>query len=273
MSRDGQDPAEIPLTGGNVAAGVVRVGDTVRRPAGPWTPAVHALLDHLWSVGFRGAPRPLGIDDQGREVLTFVPGTVPWPAHFDLLEPRERLARVGRLLRDLHDAAAGFTPPPDARWNVLIPADRDEQIVHHDPAPWNLVVGDRWALIDWDSAGPGSRLWDVAYAVHGFVPLSAHADWQRADAGPRLRAFADAYGLTEAQRRELVPLLTVRTRAMHDFLRDQAALGVEPWATHWRTGHGDAWRSDADYTERHTQLWTRALLSPQTQPSHAARRR
>lgn len=30
---------EIPLDGGNMSSGVVRVGDTVRRPAGPWTPA------------------------------------------------------------------------------------------------------------------------------------------------------------------------------------------------------------------------------------------
>src|SRR5260221_6573384 len=60
---------EIPLAGGNMSSGVVRVGDTVRRPAGPWTPAVHALLAHLHAVGFDGAPRPLGVDERGREVL------------------------------------------------------------------------------------------------------------------------------------------------------------------------------------------------------------
>ena len=38
---------ELPLSGGNVTAGVVRVGDTVRRPVGAWTPAVHNLLQHL----------------------------------------------------------------------------------------------------------------------------------------------------------------------------------------------------------------------------------
>jgi thiamine kinase-like enzyme len=181
--------------------------------------------------------------------------------HFDLLEPPEQLARVGRLVRELHDALSTFTAPPDAQWNLLIPADRDEMIVHHDIAPWNLVVGDRWILIDWDNAGPGSRLWDVAYAIHGFIPMSAHPDWQRTDAGPRLRTFADAYGLDEQQRRELAPMLAVRTWAMHDFLREQATLDVEPWATHWRTGHGEAWRADAEYTERHTDVWAKALLS------------
>jgi hypothetical protein len=71
--------SETPLSGGNMSSGVVRVGDTVRRPAGPWTPAVHALLTHLYEAGFRGAPRPLGIDERGREVLTFIPGPPAWP--------------------------------------------------------------------------------------------------------------------------------------------------------------------------------------------------
>ena len=64
---------EIRLDGGN-AGGAVRVGDTVRRAGGPWTPSVHALLAHLSGRGFAGSPRPLGIDEQGREVLTFLAG-------------------------------------------------------------------------------------------------------------------------------------------------------------------------------------------------------
>ncbi|MER5183141.1 phosphotransferase [Streptomyces sp. NPDC002896] len=254
---------EQPLSGGNVSDGVVRVGDTVRRPAGPWTPAVHALLTHLHEAGFRAAPRPLGIDDQGREVLTFMPGDVVWPDRFALLEPAHGLARVARLIRDFHDAVQDFTPPPDARWQVLVPAERADIIAHQDLAPWNLVAGgeDEWAFIDWDTAAPGTRLWDVAYAMHGFIPLSAHPHWQRTDAGDRLRIFADAYGLDEAERRDLVPLLGRRTRAMYDFLRDQAAQGNQPWATHWAEGHGDAWRSDAEYTEQREDQWLRALLA------------
>lgn len=260
---------EEPLTGGNVSAGVVRIGDTVRRPAGPHTPAVHAFLEHLHEVGFEGAPRPLGLDERGREVLTWVPGVVPWPERFDLLEPDAGLARVGRLIHDLHQAAQGFTPPPDARWQVLIPPDETELvppdgtplIVHHDLAPWNLVAGDRWALIDWDAAAPGSRLWDLAYAAHGFVPLSAHPSWQRPDAARRLRVLVDAYGLDEGQRRRLVALLAPRTHAMYDFLAEQSSRGVEPWTRLWREGHGTAWRSDAEYIARHEQVWTEALLA------------
>ncbi|WP_416900672.1 ammonium transporter [Micromonospora echinospora] len=64
---------EIPLHGGNVST-VVRVGDTVRRNAGPWTPAVHALLRHLEYVGFTGAPRAYGMDERNREVLSYLEG-------------------------------------------------------------------------------------------------------------------------------------------------------------------------------------------------------
>jgi hypothetical protein len=248
---------EILLPRGNVSGDIVRVGDTVRRPAGPHTPSVHAFLEHLHRNGFRHAPRPLGFDEKGREVLTFAVGTVPWGADFPLVGSDEAIRAVARVIRELHEAAAGFTPPADARWFALTPPDPVEMITHNDLAPWNLVVdGDTLTFIDWDASGPGSRLWDLAYAAHGFVPLSPWSEW---DHGRRLGVLADAYGLDEAQRVALVPLLSARTGAMHDFLRDQAALDVEPWVTHWRTGHGDAWRGDTDYIARHETVWRQAL--------------
>ncbi len=264
-------PEEIPLAGGNVSDGVVRVGDTVRRPAGPWTPAVHALLTHLHDAGFHGAPRPLGVDDRGREVLTFVPGTTIWPDRFALMGPPERLTRVARTIRAFHDAVADFTPPTDAVWRVPIPPEDDgggEIIAHHDLAPWNLVApqddaagADAWTFIDWDTAGPGSRLWDVAYAVRAFVPLSADPAWQRADAAARVRVFADAYGLDEGQRRRLAPMLARRARAMHDLLAAGHATGTQPWARLWAEGHGEVWRKDADYAGQREQEWLATLLA------------
>jgi aminoglycoside phosphotransferase (APT) family kinase protein len=223
---------------------------------------VHALLEYLHAAGFAGAPRPLGIDERGREVLSFIPGTVPWPDSFELLQPTQQLARAATLIRAFHDAVTGFVPPAGARWQVLIPAEGEAEIIaHHDLAPWNLVVGPRWGFIDWDLAAPGTRLWDVAYAVHGFVPLSASPRWQRRDARTRIRVFADAYGLDERQRRDLVPMLARRARAMSDFLARQATAGVRPWSEMWDNGHGDAWRADADYAEAREAAWAAALLS------------
>lgn len=250
---------EIPLTGGNMNTGVVRVGNTVRRPTGPWTPSVHALLTHLRSVGFDGAPRPLGQDEHGREVLEFVPGEVPWCGHLDLLSPDRAVVAVGRLIRDLHDAVAGFRPPADARWQALISADGAEIIAHHDLAPWNLVVGDRrWAFIDWDTAAPGTRLWDLAYAAQSFVPLAPGT--AIAEAGRRLRLLVDAYGLDQGQRLTLLGLLGRRARSMSDFLAVQAGAGTQPWTRLWQEGHGAAWQLKADHIDRHAGDWSRALL-------------
>lgn len=247
----------MPLVGGNVTDGLVRVGDTVRRPAGPWSASVHHFLLHLEAVGFEGAPRSLGFDEQGRHVLDFVPGEVR-PARSPV-DSDVGLRRIGRLLRDLHDASDGYAPLPDAQWNTVIAPDREDLVVHHDAAPWNLVVGpERWVLIDWDTAAPGSRLWDLAYAAHGFVPLAPSVP--AGDAGRRLRALVEGYRLDEPDRRELVGLLHRRVLSMADLLRTGARDRVEPWATLWASGHGDLWQQDADHVARHEQALLTALV-------------
>jgi hypothetical protein len=106
---------------------------------------VHALLAYLRATGFEGAPRPLGIDEDGREVLSFISGTVPWPDRFGLLASQQRLARAARLIREFHDAVTGFAAAAGARWQVLIPAEGEPEIIaHHDLAP--LESGDRPAI-------------------------------------------------------------------------------------------------------------------------------
>ncbi|MEF2966547.1 hypothetical protein V3851_11965 [Paenibacillus sp. M1] len=106
------------LSGGNVNH-IVRVGDTVRRPTGYWSPSVHELLKHLEKQGFDGAPRFLGIDDSDREILTFVTGDINQPE----LESYtwwtdETLAGFARLLRQFHDTARSFTPSNEAKWQL-----------------------------------------------------------------------------------------------------------------------------------------------------------
>lgn len=244
---------EQPLAG-NVTAGVVRVGDTVRRPVGPWTDAVDALLLHLHRVGFDGAPRPLGRDAQGRQVLEYVPGDVGDPAG---TYPTENLPAIGALLRDYHAAVVDFSPPEPAVWNRVILPDTEEIVCHHDVAPWNLVRSTRgWVLIDWDSAAPGSRLWDVAYAAQSMAGLNATRTPQVA--ARRLAAFVDGYGLDEADRPALAAMLGRRARAMYDLLRTGAERGTQPWARIF-TEDGPYWRETADYLDAHVDLWTASL--------------
>lgn len=131
-------------------------------------------------------------------------------------------------------------------------------MVHHDAAPWNLVRGERWVLVDWDGAGPGSRTWDLAYAAHGVVPLSPSTD--PVAAGLRLAALADGYGLDEAGRVALAEALHRRVLSMWTLLRDGHRTGTEPWARLWQSGHGDVWAANAAWVEEQQALLRAALL-------------
>jgi Phosphotransferase enzyme family len=247
---------EEPLAGGTFGT-VVRVGDTVRRETGPWTPAVHALLRHLEAAGFAEAPRVLGIDEQGREILSFAEGEVPWPPPAWLWEEDATAWDAGALARRYHDAVAGFVAPPDAHWRMA--AAGDEVICHRDIAPWNVVYRDRTpvALIDWDFAGPGTRLWDLAYAAWRFAPLYAPRPGEEPDverSARRLGLLCDGYGLD--RRDGLLEAVVGRMRAMHDFLVG----GSEPLAARLvAEGHHRAALEDADWVTANAARLAAAL--------------
>jgi hypothetical protein len=172
-------PREVQLLGGITNAGLVtRVGDSVRRPWRPTTPAARALLGHLERVGFDGAPRHPGIDDRGREVLTYIPGAAVIAPYPDWSLTDEALVSVARLLRRYHDAVAGFDPR-GIRWPAPIPARYRGGVVSHNDLNLDniiFVTGLAVALIDFDLAGPGSALWDVAGAARLWAPLSTGPD-------------------------------------------------------------------------------------------------
>jgi len=254
-------PEEISL-GGNLND-AVRIGETVHRRAGPYTPAVHSLLRYLERAGFE-APRVVGMDAQGREVLRFIPGEAdngtfePLPnAVFD--EPH--LVEAAHLLRRYHDTVAGFHPPPNARWRLVAPTTY-ELICHNDWSPWNaLRKGGRVeVMLDWDLAGPGTRVWDIANAAYCWVPLirDASVPIDLDQKARRLALFCDTYGLDD--RSEL--LLTLRTRLdfVGRFVADQARAG-DPGMQ--RLVDQDVPRSmvekDVAYLDEHWSTFARAL--------------
>ncbi|WP_261574976.1 phosphotransferase [Frankia gtarii] len=184
------DAAEEALPGGFVNT-VVRIGDTVRRPRTSRSEFVHRLLGFLDRQGWPGAPRLLGIDEQNREILSFLDGHVPWKAeHGPAVRSDASLIRVAELVRELHDLTAG-TPL----------AGGHDVVCHNDLSPKNTVYRDLGqqphpvAFLDWDLAAPGERIHDVAHLCWQFLDLGPSTT-EPTEAARRIRLIRDAYGLT-----------------------------------------------------------------------------
>lgn len=259
--RPPEDDVEV-LEGGNVAEAVLRVGATVRKPWLPSSPVVTELLRHLRRHGYPAAPQSHGQRPAGFQSLEYVPGALA-----DRMAPmaEAELRRVGALIRRLHDLTTGFRPETEPVWGSVFPPEEDEVICHYDLAPWNLVRGansdggERWCFIDWDGAGPGTRMGDLGYAAHGFVPLHPGGDPEVQ--GRRLRSLAKGYGCDPDQRRELPRAALRRVRAMFELLEEGARTGAQPWARLHAEGHADHWGAAAAHIERHTDLWARMLTA------------
>jgi hypothetical protein len=249
--------AGLPVAGGEPLAHpdggpprVFRRGGTVLRPAAPWTPAVHALLRYLEQAGFAGAPRVVGdgYDGHGREVLTYIEGSSVHPHPWS----DEGIWQVGRLLRELHDATAGFRPPRGASW---YPSEfrtgfgePGTVVSHGDTGPWNIAATDGrpTAFFDWDSAGPTALIDEVAATAWLNAQLHDDDVAERQGLPPaavraaQLRHFADGYQLPAAGRAGLVTAMT--EYAIRDCAAEAVKGGVTPdsadpaplWALAWR---------------------------------------
>lgn len=199
-------------------------------------------------------PAPLGRDSQGRQVTEFIPGELAINAAPPTLPDLER---VGSMVRSIHDASQTYTPQRSAVWHTAIPAPGDELVCHNDLGPWNLVLGERWVFIDWDAAAPSTRLWDLAYAAQAFTLSDTTKRPQ--DAGEQLAAFVDGYRADDNLRAKLPESMHRRALAMYELLKGSCETGVEPWGTMFLEGHGDHWRTAAEYVERHEATWSRVL--------------
>jgi hypothetical protein len=242
VSQTAAGDAGIPLPGGTTNAGrVVRVGATVRRPAWEASSGTRALLDHLARVAFDGAPRHLGVDERGRDVLSFMAGEAPIEPYPAWALADEALVSVAELLRRYHEAAAGFDPSGHT-WPRPVPAAFGGRLVCHNDLNLDNVVfrdGRAVALIDFDLAGPACAVWDVAGAARHWVPLRAERDTPDALHGrwpERLRSFLDAYGLPRRERGRVPAAAAAAHGWGYDVVREAVDDGHRPFGRRWEAG-------------------------------------
>jgi hypothetical protein len=240
----------IPLTGGNMS-GVVRFGNFVHREAGAWTPTVHRLLRHLAARGITWVPRPVGFDEEGREILTFAPGSVPNDPAPEWLWAEHVIIDTATRLAEFHDATVGYLDP-DAEWQL--PAHQPQEVIcHNDFVPYNMVFDDASrlsAVIDWDTASPGPRIWDLAYLAYRLVPLSSpgNPDLPKLAIGQRRRRLAllsHTYGPGQTPL-PVAQTAMLRLRELADFTARRVAAGATDLAD-----HVTIYRSDVAWLESH----------------------
>ena len=201
---------------GNVGSSV-KVGDTVRRPVGAWTPTVHALLNYL-APRLPHIPRVLGFDDQGREMLDFLPGRVIHLEKESLSDAQ--IVSLASWTRIFHAAVVDFAHP--GPWRYL-PVQHSTLIGHNDIAPYNACFnGDDLAgVFDWDLVGPTTPLNELAFIAWNCVPL--WRDIGVEDAARRLTLIADTYGGFNAE--HVLTAVPGRIQIMLDGIPAAAAAG------------------------------------------------
>ncbi|MEK4661396.1 aminoglycoside phosphotransferase family protein [Priestia sp. FSL H7-0729] len=259
------------LTGGNVNQ-VVRIGATVRRSTRP-DPYVQELLLHLEKVGYDHAPRYLGVDEEGRAILTYLEGIVPgndYPEIEAYMWSDESLKGIARLLRTYHDATATYLTDAQSS-NAYSNTEKHEVMCHNDFALYNMVFKDGvpQGIIDFDMVGPGPRLWDIAYTLYTCVPLAnfspptqmsgkevipycseAHAAVRK----KRIELFMNTYGV--ALPLDLKQWIVSRIRFMCKTLADRAADGDVAFMKMVEEGHLAHYEKEVIFLEKHFDDWT-----------------
>lgn len=246
----GKGAEEEILLGGRLTAGVIRVGDTVRRPVTSSSPFAARLLKHLAHIGFEGAPRYLGCDERNRDILSFIPGWIP--ATFQRFE-KDQIWIAGQLLQRFHTATAGS--------NLVEPG---QVVCHHDPGPNNVVFREEMphAFIDFDMAAPGDPLEDIGYMAWTWCVSS------RPDRGPvtfqaeQVRLLSDAYRLAAYDRGKIVDAIIKQqkrnVRFWTTYLANKArTVSTPPETIQQRI---DWTEREKAYTQFNRTLFERALM-------------
>lgn len=246
---------------------VFRSEHKVYRPRGKWSKTIHSLLSHITENGFNAAPKPYGFDDKDNEILSYVEGDVfNYPLKGNIATT-EALTSAAKLLRLYHDASSSFLlnhSVESLEW-MLPSREPMEVICHGDYAPYNVaLIGlEAVGIIDFDTAHPAPRVWDIAYAVYCWAPFKTNEYDAMGNLGSqsiRAKQFCDAYGLLDVDRLALVKAMTERVQALVDHMHNEASNGNQAFIENIRDGHHLAYLADIQYLSDNKQYITDVLV-------------
>ena len=254
------------LTGGNVTK-VYKSGHTVRRELTPNSKKIHALLQHLEHKGYEYAPKYLGIDEKGREILSFIEGEA---GHYPLKKymwSDDALQEIAKMLRLYHDSVSDFLF--DDSWQPLDHTPPHAEVVcHNDFAPYNIVFRHEKpiGMIDFDVAAPGPRLWDIAYTLYTCVPLSrfyltetgANVYYDSVQDACRIKnrvkLFFDSYG--EGFTENYLDMVLLRLKGLCKTITRKASEGDPAFQKMIDEGHLEHYQHDIQFISEHRNDWT-----------------
>ncbi|MFD2680296.1 phosphotransferase [Bacillus seohaeanensis] len=254
------------LTGGNVS-NVYRSGDTVRRELKSDSTKIHKLLKHLENKGFSYAPKFLGIDEKGREVLSFIEGEAGNYPLKEYMWSNEALKEIAKILRHYHDAVSDF--PLSDEWKPIDNTPNNIEVVcHNDSALYNIIFNHEKpvGIIDFDIAAPGPRLWDIAYTLYTCVPLSRIYHTETGEVvyyspshdvdriKQRVKMFFEFYGI-EGMEEDYLEMVLLRLEGLCKYMKRKASEGDNAFQKMIDEGHFEHYQKDIKFIREHGKEW------------------
>lgn len=264
MYMSGFEEEEV-LTGGNVS-NVYRSGNTVRRELKSGSHKIHRLLKHLENKGFSYAPKFLGIDEKGREVLSFIEGEAGNYPLKQYMWSDDVLIEIGKMLRLYHDSVSDFSF--DDSWKSIDDTPKPfEVLCHNDFAIYNIIFNDERpiGIIDFDVAAPGPRLWDIAYTLYTCVPLSRfylsetgekiyyNSSQHAQHIKQRVKLFFDSY--SEEAEEDYLEMVLLRVEGLCKTIIRKAREGDIAFQKMIDEGHLEHYQNDIKFIREHRKEW------------------
>jgi len=241
------------LVGGRTGK-IQKVGDTVIRPANIWTTNVHSFLRYCIDEGSVFVPTPYGINNDGDEMVSYMPGDVYNALPSSLLSD-SLIVSAATLLRKLHELGEQYIPKLTSKEQWMLPVVSPVEVMcHGDFAPYNVTIvnGKAHGIIDFDTLHPGSRMWDIVYAVYRWVLSIDCRFYGKVDEQiQKTKLFLDSYGVKTDDRHGFVELLVKRLESLMDYMKCQAQSGNTDFQQHIDDGHLQVYLSDIEYIKKH----------------------